>query len=191
MILDRVDGPTVLDLGCVQHDLSNVDSDDWLHGRLADEFDTVIGVDYLPDAVLELHMDGYDVCYANVETMDLDVEADTVVAGELIEHVANPGLMLERISEHIKTNGKLVLTTPNPWAAVHLRRLLTDNFSINEEHVAWYGPQTIRQLLQRYGFKVTEMTTTTRNHRGLTGLAQKLGSDIFGGTTWVVTANVA
>jgi len=188
LVTQAVEGPTVLDLGCVQHDADKASEDTWLHDHLCTECETVIGVDILKDDVEQLRREGYRVRHANVETMDLDVTADTVVAGELIEHIANPGSMLERARGHLRPEGKLILTTPNPWAAVHIRRLLLRTHSINEEHVAWYGPVVLRQLLNRYGYTIESLETTTRGHGGITGLAQWVNSDVFGGTTWVCVA---
>lgn len=187
-VCEAAEGPTILDLGAVQHDLAKTNDDAWLHEHLVERFDRVIGVDILAHEVHALNQQGYEMMQADVTSMNLDVTADTVVAGELIEHVANPGLMLERASAHLKDGGKVVLTTPNPWAFVHLRRLLTRTHSINDEHVGWYGPVVLRQLLNRYGFAIETMQTTRRGHGGITGIAQRLNSDVFGGTTWVCVA---
>lgn len=187
-VIQATRGPTVLDLGAVQHDLSKTDNDDWLHGQLCESFERVVGVDYLPKPVAELNKQGYEFIQADVTEMELDIEADTVVAGELIEHVDNPGLMLDRANAHLKMGGTLVLTTPNPWGLPILRRLFAGRLQINDEHVAWYGPTVLRQLLDRYGFVVEDCVTTRRNHSGLAHLAQWLNSNLLGGTTWVCTA---
>jgi 2-polyprenyl-3-methyl-5-hydroxy-6-metoxy-1,4-benzoquinol methylase len=145
-------------------------------------------VDILVDEVMKLNRNGYHFIDADVTQMDLDILADTIVAGELIEHIDNPGLMLESAQQHLKPGGRIILTTPNPWAMVHLRSWLTGNMSINRRHVAWYGPLVLRELLERHNFQVVTINPTNRDHKGLTGLAQKLGSDIFGSTTWVCVA---
>jgi len=185
-IVDHTEGPEILDLGCVQHDLANVDNSDWLHGRLCDEFETVVGVDILPE-VTELAAEGYAVKQANVETMDLDSEFDTVVAGELIEHVANPGLMVETVTDHLKDGGRLVLSTPNPWGAPVVRRVLRGTLSINDEHVAWYTPTVVGQLFDRYGLHMTHAATTRRPNQGLLATAARYaGCDMLSGTTWII-----
>lgn len=191
-ICRHVDGPTVLDLGAVQHDAANAQSSEWLHDRLRqlDAVDTLVGVDMLEADVNELNARGYDMRHANVETMDLDLTADTIVAGELLEHVENPGRMLSRVVEHLAPGGRFVLSTPNPWAVVHLRRWLEGDPHINEEHVAWYGPVVLRQLLARHGLTVVELNAVGPDHGGLTAWAKRLGYDIFGGTTWVCLAEL-
>jgi len=187
-VLAATEGPTVLDLGAAQHDPENETNDDWLHGHLRHRFDRVVGVDLLPEAVKTLNQQGYEFIQADVTDMQLDIEANTVVAGELIEHVANPGLMLATIQDHLKPGGILILTTPNPWGLPILRRLLSGRLNINEEHVAWYGPTVLRQLLARYEFVVEEMETTRRCHHGLSRLAQALDWSLLAGTTWVCVA---
>jgi 2-polyprenyl-3-methyl-5-hydroxy-6-metoxy-1,4-benzoquinol methylase len=173
----------------VQHSPEQVDQENWLHKHLVDEFETVVGVDILTDGIREMRQAGYTVRYADVTSMQLDVRADTVVAGELIEHVANPGNMLERVREHLKPDGSLVLSTPNPWAVVQLKRRVFGTESVNEEHVAWYGPRTLETLLNRHGFTIEKLRTTRRDHKGLQRVAQYFDSDYFGGSTWVLKAN--
>lgn len=189
-ITELVDGPTVLDLGCVQHSAAKVDTDGWLHKHLAARYDTVVGVDIVSDGIEAMRTQGYSVRYADVTQMQLDVRADTVVAGELIEHISNPGMMLDRIREHLRPHGSLVMSTPNPWAIAHLTRRALGKESVNEEHVAWYGPKTLRQVLERHGFSIETLRTTRRDHNGLQRVAQWLDSDYFGGSTWVLKATV-
>lgn len=191
-ICEEVVGPTVLDLGAVQHDAIAAGSDEWLHKRLTQlaGVERVVGVDILDSDVQTLQDQGYEMVAANVEAMDIDVTANTVVAGELIEHVDRPGDMLERAKEHLAPGGRLVLSTPNPWAVVHLRRWLQRDPHINEEHVAWYGPVVLSQLLERHGFTVQTMRTVGPDHGGLTAWAKRLGYDVFGGTTWVCAAKL-
>jgi 2-polyprenyl-3-methyl-5-hydroxy-6-metoxy-1,4-benzoquinol methylase len=189
-VVNYAEGPTILDFGAVQHDATAANGDNWLHGTLAERFPEVIGVDILTDDVHILQNQGYDVRVGDCTDLHLPVTADTVVAGEILEHVADAGGLLDSARRHLTDDGRLVLTTPNPWAVVHLRRLLTGHHDINGEHVAWHGPQTLRQLCRRHGFRVERLEATTRDHRGLTGLAQRLGSEVFGGTTWICVATV-
>jgi len=188
-VIQYARGPTVLDFGAVQHDASSADSGDWLHGILADRFETVVGVDILPAEVQRLQAQGFDVRLGDVTDLNVNLTADTVVAGEIIEHVADAGGLIDSAARHLRPGGRLILTTPNPWAIVQLRRLLRGDLSINDEHVAWYGPQTLRQLCERRGFDVERVETTRRDHRGLMRLAQYFDHDHFAGTTWIVVAD--
>jgi len=188
-VLKHVDGPVVLDLGGVQHDLENRYNADWLHAHLTKKFERVVGVDYLEGAVVELNKAGYEFIHANVETMALDLEADTVVAGELIEHVSNPGLMLDRIADHLRPGGRLIITTPNPWYVYHIKAWLRGGLTVNGEHVAWFGPTVLRQLLGRHGFDVRSIVPTSDWKLGpLAKAIRPFANGIFLASTWVCVA---
>jgi len=187
-ILNRVKGPTVLDLGCVQHDAANADRADWLHGHLERTHNYVLGIDILENEIQKLQRRGYNVRVGDAETLDLPGVFDTVVAGELIEHLSNPGKMLATAHDHLEPGGRLVLSTPNPWAFVHVRRAAVGRLRINDEHTAWFGPTTLRQLLDRHGFDVLSIDGTAQRHRGVMGLAQALDLTYLAATTWVVAA---
>lgn len=188
MILDRVEGPAVLDLGAVQHNWRQSLDDGWLHDHLCNRFDTVVGVDMLCEDVAELNRRGYELVCADVTQMDLDVTADTIVAGELIEHVDKPGEMLRRMDEHLSPDGKLVFSTPNPWAWIHLIRLVAGRMHINDEHVAWYGPTVMRQLLDRHGFELVDSALVQRERAGVMKWTQRLGIEPLNGVTWIFEA---
>ena len=189
-IVNRVEGPTVLDLGAVQHDAAASASENWLHDHLVRQFQRVIGVDILAEDIQRLNGQGYEMVQADVERMELGMTADTVVAGELIEHLSNPGRMLDRAHEHLRDDGRMVLSTPNPWAFVHLRRHLHNGLQVNAEHTAWFAPTVLRQLLDRHGFDVVDITGVTPSRGGLslTRAVEHLGIEPFGYTTWVITA---
>lgn len=151
-----VAGKDVLDLGCVCHELDAADPP-WLHGFLSEHADSVLGVDVLPDQIAELQKRGYDVVCADVETMDLSRQFDVVVAGDIIEHLANPGRFLERVRAHLRPGGLLLATTPNPVTLMRLLRVLTSGrVRANREHTCWFTAKVLRQLAARHGFEMVD-----------------------------------
>jgi 2-polyprenyl-3-methyl-5-hydroxy-6-metoxy-1,4-benzoquinol methylase len=114
----------------------------------------VTGLDYLEDGVAELIDRGYDVIQADAETFDLDESFDTIVAGELIEHLERPGAFLNRANAHLEDDGHLVLSTPQPWMLYYYFKSMSGEVPVNPEHTCWFDAQTIRQLLARCGFEV-------------------------------------
>ena len=151
-------GKKVLDLGCVRHNIEETEKDDWLHGIIVNEAASVIGVDYLEKEVEELNKKGFNVVCANVETMDLNDRYELIVAGDLIEHLNNFGLFLERVRSHLQPDGTFILTTPNP---VNLMRffsvLLRGKAGANPEHTCWFTEQVLSQLVDRYDMFIDEI----------------------------------
>ena len=96
---------------------------------------------------------GYNVVHGNVETMNLGRCFDVIVASDLIEHLANPGMFLERSREHLRDDGALCLVTPNAHSLnTAAKALLGAKAAVNPEHTCWYDPTTLKQLLARHGF---------------------------------------
>jgi len=172
-ILDHIPpDSSVLDIGGAR-ELYNGES---LHRKLADQSKTCIGIDIDQTTIAEFSE--YDIRYANAETFDIDEIFDIAVAGELIEHLDNPGLMLKRVREHLRPGGKLVLTTPYPWTFLRIRQAITGEPFVVPDHVSWYCPKTIENLLNRYGFDVVETTFNKPRNIGVSWLFYKFGNYI-------------
>lgn len=153
----------VLHLGFVQHkDLwkEKMQNDDWLHSKIANTAKKLVGIDYLKNEVELIRKKfDYDVYFGNVmklNKVDISKKFDVIVCGELIEHISNPGLMLDGIKRFMHLNTILIITTPNPWRDLWVKNMYTNNLEINwinPEHVCWYSFQTLKQLLFRYNYK--------------------------------------
>lgn len=89
------------------------------------------------------------ICSA--ENFNLGKKFDAVLAGELIEHLDNPGLFLDCAYRHLKPGGNLIITTPNSLSPIYWFRT---NPMCHIEHTHWHTKRTITQILQRHGFKV-------------------------------------
>jgi SAM-dependent methyltransferase len=155
-ILCRVIGPDVLDVGCAGH-IPKPGSAYWLHGRLRDKFPSVVGIDLDANNVQQLRESGYENIYvANAEDFDLNSKFDTIVAGELIEHLSNPGLFFSRCRVHLKPQGRVVVTTPYTFALLYILYAFIKfpKTCQNDEHAIWFCPRTLSELASRNGFRV-------------------------------------
>jgi 2-polyprenyl-3-methyl-5-hydroxy-6-metoxy-1,4-benzoquinol methylase len=168
LVAERVAGQRVLDLGCVQHDARHAADDTWLHAHLCRRAASVVGVDILATEVAELQARGYRAVVGDACRLDLGERFDVVVAGELIEHVDEPGPFLEGIRRHlVEPGGRLILTTPNAYFAYHVLEAWWCDPARrwNPEHVAWYEPFTLENLLTRHGFALVEGIYMTRSRK--------------------------
>jgi len=77
---------------------------------------------------------------------------DLIVAGEILEHLANPGRLLEVLRA---LNANLLVTVPNAFSRAGNIHALNSYENVNLDHVAWYSYTTLKTLLTRYGFEVT------------------------------------
>jgi len=164
VITEYVSSGTVLDLGVVdgrrafsaEENLENFSTS--LHEHIRRLNPSVVGVDYDAHGVQILKQHGYNVVCADVESMDLKQQFDTVVGGEIIEHLPNPGRALATIRKHLKPSGRLILTTCNPFFIRQVWNILRyNNVRVHEEHTAWFDPHTIGWLLWISGYEIEQL----------------------------------
>lgn len=167
----HVQSRTVLDCGPGGEEIKP-DEEWWqnlfLHRKIRELARECVGIDNDSAAVETLRKMGFDIRLGDVERMNLGRKFEVVVAGELIEHLSNPGLFLERVKEHLDPGGKLILTSPNAWAIGNLIRAAFGRKlkGINRGHVAWYDLVMLEQLLKRHGFVIEEFYWHQRVFRG-------------------------
>lgn len=166
-IVELCTGKKVLHLGFIQHhDLyeKKMSEGDWLHEKINSVASYLVGVDYLQDDVAVIREKyGYEVYFADVTNIEdmrrvkdsIGNTVDVVVCGELIEHVDNPGLMLDNLKCFMEENTILIITTPNPFSYQRMKLMTKGKYEsewLNKEHVSWYSYQTLKQLLSRKGY---------------------------------------
>jgi 2-polyprenyl-3-methyl-5-hydroxy-6-metoxy-1,4-benzoquinol methylase len=156
-ILPRIAGPDVLHVGCVGEGGEKF----LLHSALCKNLAgfEIWGVDTNADGIRELKRRAFRVLVGDAESMQLDHQFDTIFAGELIEHLANPGCFLECCRRMLKPKGRLLLSTPNPFSVEHVL-MYVKNFrhAFNQGHTLWICPQTLEQIARRSGLKLIELT---------------------------------
>jgi 2-polyprenyl-3-methyl-5-hydroxy-6-metoxy-1,4-benzoquinol methylase len=183
-LLDLVHGPSVLDVGCTDH-VVKLGQPQWVHGRLRERFDDVTGIDISEENLASMRAAGFEnLELANAETFDLGRTFDTVLAGELIEHLSNPGAFLLRAKAHLEPGGRLVLSTPYPFSIAYWLYALVKYPATceNREHTMWFCVRTLTELAERNGFDVRhfelvedlDMTSPSRAYRAMVRLLRFL-----------------
>jgi len=140
----------VLDVGCLG-DYSNKGRF-WVHDFLRKNSDCV-GIDLNKKALEKLKKIGEakEIILGNAETHTFKNKFDVIFAGELIEHLDNPGIFLKNMKKHLKKRGILILTTPNTYSLFWTLRALIKrdtNPPVNLEHVSFFTPQLLETLLK-------------------------------------------
>jgi SAM-dependent methyltransferase len=93
--------------------------------------------------------------------VDCNETFDVIIAGEMIEHLNNPGLFLEGIKRFMSAETRLMITTVNAYCAMRivqyaLRGKGGRNEPVHPDHVAYYSHNTLRLLLERHDLAVEE-----------------------------------
>ncbi len=173
-IVEMATGRRVLDVGCIDHSVETALGlgDEWLHHRLRTVATQLVGLDLLADAAATLTSEhGYDIRFGDAEAFDLEERFELVVAGDLIEHLSNPGRFLDCVAAHLDAGGRAVITTPNPFNIEQVvQGLVRDTVFVNPEHALWLDPRTMHQLVSRSPLRIVDFRwIDTRFHFVLKG----------------------
>lgn len=156
-VIKYIVNKNVLDIGCVYHTMDQEQTETWVHRFLLNNAKRVLGIDILREEIKELKKKGYNVRYGDAETFKLNKKFDVIFAGDVIEHLSNQGLFLERCKKHLKKDGILIVNTPNSFSLYTSFKnafLLRSNPSSSQQHTCYYTPNTIKELFIRNGFRI-------------------------------------
>ena len=79
-----------------------------------------------------------------------------VVTGEVLEHLANPGLFFLGVKDFLDPGGRVVVTVPNAHSIKGFIRACSRQELGHEDHVSYYSLSTLRELGRRYGFEMED-----------------------------------
>ena len=90
---------------------------------------------------------------------DLGRKFDTITIIAVIEHLSNPKEILVNLSQYLKDDGRLIITTPHPMAEIiHCYGAKFGFFSQEavDDHEKLYDYDSINQLLLSSGYAIDE-----------------------------------
>jgi len=130
----------------------------WLHERLAAVATEVVGLDLDADGVALAVAEGYPAhavdCCDPGAVAALGVEpAPLVIAGELIEHLDQPGALFDTARVLLAPGGVLVVTTPNSCGLLNVAASLVGREINHPDHVVMFTWRTLTALAARHGFE--------------------------------------
>jgi SAM-dependent methyltransferase len=149
-------GLDVLDIGSINHRFERSNAGrDWMFSFLEAHARSVTGIDNAAAEVAKARAAGHDIIHADAETYRSDRLWDVVMAGDVIEHLSNPGRFLDSARANLRPGGRLVISTPNTYALRELFWVLarfSNDTPVNAEHTCTFTPTTLNTLCARHGF---------------------------------------
>lgn len=167
-ILKSCEGKCVLHVGCSNSPYTQTSLDDasLLHSQIDKVASKQYGIDIDQSGINIMKNAGImNVAVANVEDLVNNnpfdrIDFDVIIAGEIIEHLSNPGQFLDSIKPILtKPNSKLVITTVNAFYAMRFFvGMFSGNEGVHPDHVSYYSKSTLTKLLDMNGFEVEEFS---------------------------------
>lgn len=162
-VVDRCQGKHVLHIGCTDwpYTRTKLSHGSLLHARLSLVSRSLVGVDLDAEGVSCLRQLGFAQTYVdNAECLaQPDVRNrsyDVIVAGEMIEHLENPGMFLRSIQSLMNRQTELILTTVNAYCFFRFFYYLLGREEIHPDHNYYFSPRVLCRLLERCGLEIAE-----------------------------------
>jgi len=171
--LQYAQGKRVLDIGCAAGYGSNL---------LASVGDEVYGID-IYEPTIRYASERYQRSNLTFQVADAcqspfpDGSFGLIVAFEVIEHLQQPGSLLQSINNMLDENGIAIISTPNQLVSA------PEGGVSDPTHYREYSPEEFRQALNKSGFSVIEHVgqKIRQDQREVHSLRTKLSrSDILG-----------
>ncbi len=165
LIKDSARGRRTLHLGCTNwpYTSDSIAQKTLLHQELEAITPDLYGFDFDQEGIDILSASGsrnlYRADLERLEEVDLDDTFDVIIAGEMIEHLNNPGKFLNGIKRFMNLETDLMITTINAYSAMRfamygLRGRGGFNEPVHPDHVAYYSYRTLKLLVERNGFEL-------------------------------------
>jgi SAM-dependent methyltransferase len=156
---------SVLHLGCTDwpYTQNRLEYGNLLHLELQEYAASIWGIDGDQQGLDILTRMGISNLFrGNLESLhqvDCDRTFDVILAGEVIEHLSNPGLFLRGVQRFMRPDSVLVITTVNAYCGFRMFRYLTRGHGgagepVHPDHVAYYSYATLTHLLTRENLAV-------------------------------------
>lgn len=160
-------GKKVFHLGCTNYPFTAeiLETGRHLHLQLEKVASELYGLDYDQQGLDEFSGRGIKNLYQGdlekLEDVDLNETFDVIIAGEMIEHLNNPGLFLNGVKRFMNADTKLVITTINAYCALRFAMYLLAGRGgkqepVHPDHVAYYSYSTLSLLLKRHNLAVND-----------------------------------
>lgn len=159
-------GRRVIHVGFVDSGYEEMQSEagTWLHEHLADAAASLVGIDVDEAGVERARERGYEAYVADGRRPDLMAslgieQADLVIAGEVIEHLDDPGSFLDGLHDLLAPGGTLVLTTPNASGLLNGFAAMAGAEINHPDHVILFSWRTLTNLMRRHGWEHVRTAT--------------------------------
>jgi len=123
---------------------------------------SVVGVEPQPERVAAARQRGLEVHEGVLDERradELGASFDAVLLVDVLEHLADPAALLERVSRVLAPDAALHLSVPNVAHWTVRANLLRGRFRYAEKglmdatHLRWFTRETLRELLARTGYQ--------------------------------------
>lgn len=168
-LVDAARGKSVLHLGCADaiHMVEHAAAGKLLHPRIEKVAKRCLGVDLDKEAIEKLRQfcTG-ELMAGDAEQLQLESQEpyELIIAGEVIEHLNNPGMFLQSAARYMAPGSELLLTTPNVLSLKTFLFAIAGVQHMHPDHTLGFTFSFLETLAARQNFTPVEWATCIETH---------------------------
>jgi SAM-dependent methyltransferase len=152
----------------------------------------VVGVDLFEDTKNKnLYKTLDHFIFGNIEEIELEKYInyfDIILLPDVLEHLLEPKKVLNKVSQYVKNDGKIIVSMPNIRHYSALNKIfIKGDFKYEESglfdytHLRFYCKKNIIQLIEQSKYKVVTQQSSIKNYKGksIAKIMNKLTFGIF------------
>lgn len=147
----------VLHLGCADWPYTDrrIEEGRLLHDDLLKYSKKCIGVELNDDRLERIREEYPKEKFTTFSELGPISDSFLIVAGEVIEHIENPGIFLDSLSTKSAVGTRLLISTPNAQSLKQALRGLAGREVQHPDHVVLFTQNTLVELASRYHWECT------------------------------------
>lgn len=172
-ILDNCRNKKVLHLGCTDGKAlkEKIDKNSLLHIKIKDVARDLWGIDIDGVGIKKMQDLGISrLILGNIEQIDKIRELegenfDVIIAGEIVEHLDNVGLFLEKIKKLFSKNTVMIVSIPNCYSLQHFLFVFFKKELVHDEHNCSFSFVNLMNLFEKFSYTIKERYVSNRLSR--------------------------
>lgn len=160
-IADICQGMSVLHVGCTDYPFFRdaYINGHLLHSKISEVAEKVTGIDIADEDIKSMIKYGFDVSFVDAQYMSQELQGkkfDIILLADVIEHIPNPGMVLEESKKLLSSNGKIIISVPNSFGIVRFLKSFFRYEQVHPDHIAYYSSSTLQTFAKRLDLHVLE-----------------------------------
>lgn len=164
-LINYITGKSVLHVGCSDYPITKerLISNNLLHKKLAAHACNVVGIDISEQGIEILKDNGFlNVHIMDAEKINFPDKFDIVLAGDVIEHINNPGLFVDKSRDLINTGGEIIVCVPSALTFNNYKAWFLGYEQVHCDHNYYFSPKTLANLFSRFDFIPVKLVFTVQ-----------------------------
>lgn len=158
-------GKSVLHVGCSDFPITQqrIEENSLLHQYLQDSAKKIVGIDLSEKGINILKEHGFDnVILMDAENISLSTKFDVILAGDVLEHLNNPGLFLKKARTLLNSGGEIIIGVPSALTFNNLKAWFLGWEQVHADHTFYFSPKTLSTLCARFNLLPIKLVFTVQ-----------------------------